>query len=488
VPQTTSILGDRYELGPVLGHGGMARVHKGKDRQLGRSVAVKVLSAPYDRDLAFVERFRREARAAARLNHPSIVAVYDSGSHDGIHYIVTELVEGETLGDVLRREPALPPERAVEIATEVSRALAAAHERGVVHRDVKPGNVMLAPDGRVKVVDFGIARAAGVESVTRSGLVLGSAPYLSPEQARGEPGDSRSDIYSLGCVLYQMLTGRAPFVAETPVATLYLHVHEPVTPPSSIRPVPPALEAVVLRCLEKDPSKRFGSASELEAALGEAAAAPDSTTTMQLPPAVTATAPVPRVEPSRVARAPRPRRPRNRKLWWWVAGFAALAVLIGLFVLALRDAGYLREARRAARETPTESPTPETPLTVEDAYLAVVGTIDAAQVADEIDEGAADDLRQRADDAFAAYVDGDAEEVEKKLQEFSEKLAEAREKEEVTLEAAGRIDEAFQDLVVAIETYPPAPAEEDGGKGDGGGGPPPRTGDGNGRGKGHGND
>ncbi|MEX0743651.1 MAG: protein kinase, partial [Actinomycetota bacterium] len=225
VAQATVILDDRYELGPVLGNGGMARVHKGMDRQLKRSVAVKVLSSPFDQDKEFVERFRREAHAAARLNHPNIVAVYDSGSDDGTHYIVTELVEGETLADLLQREGALPPERVVEIARQVCHALEAAHEKGVVHRDVKPGNVMITPEGRVKVVDFGIARAAGAESVTRTGLVMGSASYLSPEQARGEPGDERSDIYSLGCVLYQMLTGRPPFVAENPISALYQHVN-----------------------------------------------------------------------------------------------------------------------------------------------------------------------------------------------------------------------------------------------------------------------
>jgi len=183
-------------------------------------VAVKVLAPPLDRDKAFVERFRREARAAAGLSHPNIVAVFDNGSDDGTHYIVTELVDGETLAERLRRDGPMPPPEAIEVAVDVCHALAAAHERGVVHRDIKPGNVMLLPDGRVKVVDFGIARAAGSDTLTGTGEVFGSSAYLSPEQASGGSGDQRSDLYALGCVLYEMLTGEVPFRADTPIATM----------------------------------------------------------------------------------------------------------------------------------------------------------------------------------------------------------------------------------------------------------------------------
>ncbi|MGH2590497.1 MAG: protein kinase domain-containing protein, partial [Actinomycetota bacterium] len=418
---------------------------------------------------------------------PNIVAVYDSGSENGTHYIVTELVDGETLGELLNREGALPPERAAEIGREVARALAAAHARGVVHRDVKPGNVMITPDGKVKVVDFGIARAAGAESVTKSGIVLGSAPYISPEQARGEPGNERSDIYALGCVLYHMLTGQAPFVADTPLATLYLHVHEPVVPPSQVRPVPAELEAVVMRSMEKDPADRYSSAAEVEGAL-----ASDSSATMELPPAFNeATAPVQRVEPSRVSRGMRP--PHRR--WWWIAGLAALLLLVGGIVFALGDFdGIRREARQAARDTPTQTTSPTAspevvePLTVETAYLTLVGTIEAARVSGDIDEGPAEDLQQRADDAFDAYQAGDPEEVAKKLEEFSDKLAEAAGKDEVTLAGAGRIDAAFQDLVFAIQTDPPVVVDEGGGDEDDEGGPPPHSNSGGGNGKGNGDD
>ena len=239
VQETTHVLADRYELGPVLGEGGMARVYRGVDRQLRRPVAVKVLAAPFDRDRSFLERFRREARAAAGLSHPNIVAVFDSGSDDGTHFIVTELVEGETLADRLRRDGPMPPEEAVAVAVDIARALAAAHERGLIHRDIKPGNVMVLPDGRVKVVDFGIARAAGSDTLTGTGVVLGSTAYLSPEQAGGQPVDERADLYALGCVLYEMLTGHVPFRADTPIATMYRHVNEDAPlPPRSCRSRP----------------------------------------------------------------------------------------------------------------------------------------------------------------------------------------------------------------------------------------------------------
>jgi serine/threonine-protein kinase len=477
MPDAATILSDRYELGPELGHGGMARVLRGTDRQLGRHVAIKVLSPPYDRDQAFVERFRREAHAAARLNHPSIVAVYDTGSDDGTHYIVTELVEGETLAEILERGGPMPPQRAADIATEITRALAAAHERGVVHRDVKPGNVMLTPEDRVKVVDFGIARAAGVESGTRSGLVLGSAPYISPEQARGEPGDERSDIYALGCVMYQMLTGRPPFNADTPVATLYLHVHEPAPPPSSVREVPADLEAIVLRCLEKDPADRFQSATELEHAL---AAVGNSNTTMPLPAeGLEPTVPVEPIRPSSVSRRP----PRDRRVWWLVAGLAALVMLITWAAFAFSDGNSLREAaRRGSRDSrspsPSVTPTSEAQA-VGDAYVELRGAIDTAQVTGGIDEGTANDLREGAEDIMVAYEESDTEEIDKKIEEFDEKLAKAREDEKVTVEAADQIDVAFADFVSMLGAALPTPDdsvdEEGGNGGDEGGGPPPHS-------------
>jgi serine/threonine protein kinase len=205
------ILDGRYQLGSLLGVGGMARVYLASDRVLERQVAVKVLSLPYAQDPLFVERFRREARSAARLSHPNIVAVFDSGSDAGLHYLVMEYVAGQSLAQLLADRGRLAPRRAAELAIEVCRALAAAHAQGLVHRDVKPGNVLVTEDGRVKVTDFGIVKAAAATTLTGTGTVLGTAAYLSPEQAQGGPVDARSDLYSLGCVLYELLCGSPPF-------------------------------------------------------------------------------------------------------------------------------------------------------------------------------------------------------------------------------------------------------------------------------------
>jgi serine/threonine-protein kinase len=272
----------------------MARVHQGIDRQLGRQVAIKVLAPPFDRDREFVERFRREARAAAGLSHPNIVAVFDSGSDDGTHFIVTELVEGETLADRLRRDGPMLPSDAVAVAVDIARALVVAHTRGLIHRDIKPGNVMLLPDGRVKVVDFGIARAAGSDTLTHTGVVLGSTAYLSPEQAGGQPIDERADLYSLGCVLYEMLTGHVPFRADTPIATCTGTSTRTRRLPRRSRRSSPSSKTVVLRCLEKDPKRRFASAAELEAALLAVPLAQGGDT-MRLEPAAAETQPVGRV-------------------------------------------------------------------------------------------------------------------------------------------------------------------------------------------------
>jgi serine/threonine-protein kinase len=262
--QRKRVLADRYELEEVLGQGGMARVFKGNDRVLSRTVAVKVLSPQFAGDEQFVARFRREAQAAAALNHPNIVSVYDTGSQGDVHYIVMEYVEGRTLRDVIRQEGPLLPERASEIAEAVSSALAAAHEAGLVHRDIKPGNIMITRDGEVKVMDFGIARTSTGDTLTQTASILGTASYLSPEQAQGESVDARSDIYSLGCVLYEMLTARAPFSGDSPVAIAYKHVRESPVPPARLNPdVPPSLESVVMKCMAKNPVNRYQSAEEL---------------------------------------------------------------------------------------------------------------------------------------------------------------------------------------------------------------------------------
>jgi beta-lactam-binding protein with PASTA domain/tRNA A-37 threonylcarbamoyl transferase component Bud32 len=267
-------VGGRYELGDLLGRGGMAEVRRAVDQRLGRSVAVKQLRTDLAMDPTFQARFRREAQSAAGLNHPTIVAVYDTGEEIdpltgvAIPYIVMELVEGPTLRDVLREGRKILPERAMELTQGILDALSYSHKAGIVHRDIKPANVMLTPNGGVKVMDFGIARAVADTSatMTQTAAVIGTAQYLSPEQARGETVDARSDLYSAGCVLYELLLGRPPFVGDSPVSVAYQHVREAPTPPSQLDPeITPETDAVVLKALAKDPDDRYQSASEMKA-------------------------------------------------------------------------------------------------------------------------------------------------------------------------------------------------------------------------------
>ncbi|EIE97055.1 Stk1 family PASTA domain-containing Ser/Thr kinase [Saccharomonospora glauca] len=268
------LLSNRYELGDTLGYGGMSEVHHGHDIRLGREVAVKILRADLARDPMFQERFRREAQNAAALNHPAIVAVYDTGEADTeygpLPYIVMEYVEGRTLRDIVKTEGPMPQKRAMEVMADVSAALDFSHRHGIIHRDVKPANVMITRSGAVKVMDFGIARAVhdGQAAMTQTAAVIGTAQYLSPEQARGETVDARSDVYSAGCVLYELVTGEPPFTGDSPVAVAYQHVREAPRPPSESNPaVTPELDAVVLKALAKSTSERYQSAAELRSDL-----------------------------------------------------------------------------------------------------------------------------------------------------------------------------------------------------------------------------
>ena len=267
----STVFNGRYELHRRLGRGGMAEVFLARDQLLDRPVAVKVLFPEFATDPAFVERFRREATAAANLNHPNIVGVYDWGESDNTYFIVMEYVDGRTLSDILRTEGPLHPDRVADIGSDVAAALGFAHRNGVVHRDVKPGNVIVTNAGLVKVADFGIARAITAttdDNLTQVGTVMGTAAYFSPEQARGDAVDPRSDLYSLGCVLYELLIGRPPFAGDSPVGIAYKHVHEAPQPLRQIDiGLPMALEAIVLKCLAKNPVNRYPSAEDLRADL-----------------------------------------------------------------------------------------------------------------------------------------------------------------------------------------------------------------------------
>jgi tRNA A-37 threonylcarbamoyl transferase component Bud32 len=319
------VVADRYELEALLGHGGMSNVYRARDRLLERRVALKVLHERYAADEQFLERFRREARAVAQLSHPNIVTVIDRGEDEaGRQFIVFEYLEGPTLKDLLEETGPLPVQRALELGIEIAHGLSFAHEHGLVHRDVKPQNVLLNGDGQAKVTDFGIARSLDVEqSMTQSGTVLGTSNYIAPEQASGREVDAHTDVYSLGVVLFELLTGEVPFRGETFVAVALQHVHEP--PPSVLerRPdVPPRVAAAIERALEKDPDDRFGSmeefAAELEACL-MGLDADDGETTL-----------VPR-------RPPVPPVVRRRALWrrrWLPVALAGLAVLLLAAALA----------------------------------------------------------------------------------------------------------------------------------------------------------
>jgi len=343
------VLGRRYRLVRHLARGGMAEVFVGRDELLGRTVAVKVLFPQLSHDQSFVERFRREARSAAMLNHPNIVSVFDFGEDGGSHFIVMEYVDGPTLRDVIRREGPMDPSEAARIASAVAAALGAAHGQAIVHRDVKPANVLLG-DGVVKVADFGIARAARAhQGLTQPGMVLGTVRYLSPEQARGATVDHRSDIYSLGTVLYEMLAGEPPFPGNDPVVVAVTQRAGEAPPPPSTRNrrVPPGLDAVVAKAMSVDPARRHRSAEELRAELKAAlsgAADPDATVaaagataTQVAGPATAVLPPTDRPAGTAAAAAAAPVRVRRdpdaayRRRW--AAAALALLLVAGLVVV-----------------------------------------------------------------------------------------------------------------------------------------------------------
>jgi serine/threonine protein kinase len=355
------LLGDRYRLVRMIGSGGMGTVWEAEDETLGRPVAVKVLSESLAAGERAVRRFEREAQAAARLSGPYIAAVYDFGRSEGRPYIVMELVRGETLEDRLAREGPLPPQEASRIATQVAEALEEAHRAGIVHRDVKPGNVMLTPAGDVKVMDFGIAAAAWAERVTTSGLVLGTPSYLAPEQAKSEKTTPASDVYALGAMLYEMIAGRPPFVAESPVALALAHIREDPRPLDQVADgVPPNLVSASMAALAKDPAERSPSAAAFASMLREPTLPLPSSAVSEetIPLAPVAPGPEETTQVAPVAPGPEETVPLSpirhhgdrRRILIPVALIAALLLLIlAILMVEARDRSILQRARREAR-------------------------------------------------------------------------------------------------------------------------------------------
>ena len=378
------LLGGRYQVGELLGYGGMAEVHRGRDLRLGRDVAIKMLRTDLARDATFQERFRREAQNSAALNHPAIVAVYDTGEEisatgEKLPFIVMEFVNGRTLKEVLAAEQRIQPRRALEMIADICAALEFSHRHGIIHRDIKPGNVMVTQNGQVKVMDFGIARAlaSGATTMTQTSAVIGTAQYLSPEQARGESVDARSDVYAAGCVLFELLVGHPPFVGDSPVSVAYQHVREDPKAPSDInREVPPELDAIVLKALAKNPLNRYQSAQEMRAdALRAVSGRPVLATPVMTEAETMAMAGPPRnVAGATTIHRPMPGglppRPPERKTSSWV--MAVLAALGVLAVVALGVGVVLSNRDKNEPTTPTTAVMPKLiGLTDEEAKAAL---------------------------------------------------------------------------------------------------------------------
>jgi serine/threonine-protein kinase len=348
------LLGGRYELDGVVGHGGMAEVYRARDLRLGRIVAVKTLRDDLAGDATAQERFRREAQSAASLNYPSVIAVYDTGEDItgavSVPYLVMEYADGRTLANLLDEGERPPPGRALEITDGVLRALDYSHRNGIVHRDIKPSNVMVTRQGDVKVMDFGIARSLGGSqpTLTQTSQVIGTAQYMSPEQVRGERADARSDLYSAGCLLYELLTGKPPFRGESTIAVAYQHVRENPVPPSQLDPqIPPSADAIVLKAMAKAPSQRYQSAEEMRADIRRAVSgAPvSSPPTSGVSPQSQLGSPVVAETPASPSRdrgdgaGPPPSHRRRRVALWVLAGVLVLAAVIAAAYLVLADGG-----------------------------------------------------------------------------------------------------------------------------------------------------
>lgn len=444
-----SLVGGRYEIGERLGVGGMSEVYAATDQRLGRQVAVKFLRSEVD-DPNARARIESEARSAAALSHPNIVNVFDAGDHEGRPYVVMELADSRSLADVIREEGQLPPDRVRQIGGQVLSALAAAHAEGFVHRDVKPANILVREDGSVKLADFGIAKsfADAAAGMTAVGLVMGTPTYLSPEQAAGQPATPRSDLYAMGVVLFEALTGSPPFAGDTPMAVVSAHAHAPIPDiRASVPGVPPSLAAVVERALAKDPADRYADANAMARALAGAAAS-EPTRAM----AVADTAPLP------VRPAPAPPA-RN----WAPAVMGGIAVLLFILLLwlglqggdnNLRPVGAASTTDPAAQTTSTETEARETTTTV--AELGSIGDLMGLLEGDAESYGASGpELRDKLRDVLNAEGDKRAEKaasLQNEIRSWAEK---------------GELDATIAEQAIAF--LEPFTQREEGGRGNGNG-------------------
>ncbi len=443
-PSTTAhavaVLGGRYELLRVLGSGGMAVVWLATDRVLDREVAVKVLRDQYAADPVFRARFTREALHAARLSHPGVVTTFDAGVDEGTAYLVMEVVHGRTLHEVLRADGPLPVDQAIGIAADVCDALDAAHRAGIVHRDIKPGNILIGDGGRTQVFDFGIARAEGLTALTQVSTLIGTPAYIAPEQAAGGDAGPQSDLYAVGCVLTEMLTGSPPFAAESPVAMLYQHIHDVPPVPSSSRPdVGADVDRVVAHLLAKDPADRpAGAAAARHALLSVTTARPAETRVLPIDGSdlLAQTLVVPAEPPDR----PSPTSTADGRLGRWMAA-AALVVAVAVIAFAVtaafmssRTSGPAPEALSTPSRSPvsvpppTASPTAPSPsgiavpgsATVAEAVAAFQTVVGTAQRRALVDARSAERLIAGADDVLGALDTGKGKPADKRARELAD--------------------------------------------------------------------
>jgi eukaryotic-like serine/threonine-protein kinase len=467
---TGDVLADRYELLAVVGRGGMGEVFRAHDRHLRRDVAVKVLPRHLVGDRGAEERLRREARTAAALGHPNVVAVHDAvETAEGGQAIVMELVDGPSLAEVLATEGRLDPDRALGIVAGIAEGLAAAHAAGLVHRDVKPSNVLLTADGTPKVADFGIARSVD-QTATQTGLVRGSAPYLAPEQARGDPVDARTDVYALGALLFELVTGRPPFTADEPLGIVHQHLHDAPPDPRALAPVGDALAGAMLRALAKDPDQRYPDPRDLVAAArrGDATVVlppPGELATARMATSGPATEEVGTAAPTDVAATRGPSAgdgPSRRRSLVALAAVAVVGALVAAAALLGTEdpdapevvAVSLPPSEPATETspppspdpTPTPSPEPTSPSTVEEAGAAVRRTIEEQRRDGQLSTKAVTELEEQLRKVLEKDAEGEPEAAAKELQKLREILDELVAKREATAVAAETLATPLDDL------------------------------------------